>query len=182
MRTHTIIRLLTVALLAVGAVAVASCGGDDEASGGTSAADRDSKVREAALKHARCMREHGVDMPDPTFEGGGGVKQTGPDEGTPRAKVRDAEKACEKYLEEIEPPKLSDEEQREFKEAALANARCMREHGIENFPDPTFGENGRAELRIDKATGVDPDDPDFKEAEKACQETMPQKPSKGSAP
>ena len=45
-------------------------------------------------------------------------------------------------MKEAEPPKLSDEEQEEFKEAALANARCMREHGIENFPDPTFGEDG----------------------------------------
>jgi len=180
MRTHTIIRLLTVALLAAGALAVAACGGGG--SGGTSAADRESKAREALLEHARCMREHGVNMPDPTFEGGGGVKQTGPAEGTSRAKVKEAEKACQKYLDEIEPPNLSDEEQQEFKEAALANARCMREHGIENFPDPTFGEDGRAELRIDKASGIDPNDADFKEAEKACQETMPGKPSQDSAP
>jgi hypothetical protein len=36
-----------------------------------SAADR-QKLEQQALKFARCMRAHGVDMPDPTFGGSGG--------------------------------------------------------------------------------------------------------------
>jgi hypothetical protein len=183
MRTPTIIRVLVAALLTTGALAVAACGGDDTASGANSAADRQREAREAALNYARCMREHGVDMPDPTFEGGG-IRQTGPtkEDNVPRAKVREAENACRKYMDDIEPPKLSEEEQQEFREAALANARCMREHGIENFPDPTFGKNGQAAIRIDKSMGIDPEDPDFKAAEKACQSTMPKPPSEESSP
>ena len=50
----------------------------------------------------------------------------------------------------IKPPELSDEEAAEFKQAALANARCMREHGVEKFPDPTFDENGGAQIRMSK--------------------------------
>ena len=46
------------------------------------------------LAHAECMREHGVDMPDPVFEGGGGVRQRGPDENVPPEKVEAAQKAC----------------------------------------------------------------------------------------
>jgi hypothetical protein len=181
MPNHTIIRVLVVALLAAGAFAVAACGGED-AGGGTgggnaSAADREREAREAALNYARCMREHGVDMPDPTFEEGGTL-QRGPtkEDNLPRSKVREAENACGKYMDEVEPAKLSEEEQQEFREAALANARCMREHGIENFPDPTFGENGEARVRIDRGDGVDPEDSDFREAQEACRETMPKPP------
>jgi hypothetical protein len=182
MRTPTLIRLLVAALLAAGALAVAACGGDDTADGATSGADRESEAREAALNYARCMREHGVDMPDPTFEDGGTL-QRGPtkEDNLPRSKVREAENACRKYMEDVEPPKLSEEQQQEFKEAALAHARCMREHGIENFPDPTFGENGEARIRLDKGDGLDPEDPDFREAQEACRETMP-KPSEESSP
>jgi hypothetical protein len=177
MRTPTIIRLLVAALLAAGVLTVAACGGDNTTGGNASGADRESEAREAALNYAQCMREHGVDMPDPTFEGGG-IRQTGPEEQVPKAKLQDAENACKKYLDSMEPDEPpSEEEQQEFREAALANARCMREHGIENFPDPTFGENGEAEIRINKGSGIDPEDPDFKAAEKACQDTLPQRES-----
>jgi hypothetical protein len=186
MRTHTIIRVLAAGLLAACALAVAACGGENAASGdANSAADRESDARDAQLKYARCMRDHGVEVPDPTFDRGGGVTQVGPDSDDlprDRGKFREAEQACKKYLDAIEPPQLSEEEQQEFKEAALAHSRCMREHGIENFPDPTFGEDGRAELRLEERSGINPDDPDFKEAQKACEDTMPKPPSEESAP
>ena len=190
MRTHTIIRALA-ALLAACALAVAACGGEDPAGGASPSADRESEAREAQLNYARCMRDHGIDMPDPTFEGDRSL-QTGPDpDDTKRGKFREAESACRKYLDDIEAPELSEEQQQEFREAALANARCMREHGIENFPDPTFGENGEAKIRLDRGRGLDPEDPDFREAMEACEDTMPklddddpgqQGPSEESAP
>jgi hypothetical protein len=184
LRTHSIIRPLAAALLAACALAVAACGGEDPAGSANSAADRESEAREAQLKYARCMREHGVDMPDPVFQSGGGVTQTGPadEDDMKRPKFREAEQACKKYLEAIEAPELSEEESEEFREAALANARCMREHGIENFPDPTFTKDGAAELMIDKGSGIDPEDPEFKAAEKACRDTMPKQLSGESAP
>jgi hypothetical protein len=177
MRIHTIIRPLAAALLAACALAVAACGGEDPAGGTSPSADRESEAREAQLNYARCMRDHGVDMPDPTFESDGRSLQTGPDpediDDLKRGKFREAEQACKKYLEAIEPPELSEEQQQEFRDAALANARCMREHGIENFPDPTFGENGEAKIRLDRGRGLDPQDPDFREAMEACEDTMP---------
>jgi hypothetical protein len=175
MRTHTIIRLLAAALLAAGALAVASCGGDDEAA--ATSADRERESREAGLKFAQCMRENGVDMPDPSSSGGRQAFRVGPGEDTTPEEFEEANKACRKYMEDVEPPERSEEQQQEFKEAALANARCMREHGIENFPDPTFGGNGEAQIRIGKGSGIDPDDPDFKEAQEACADLMPEGPS-----
>jgi hypothetical protein len=169
----------TAAVLALAlTLVVTACGGS---SGTKSAAERESDARDAALKFAQCMREHGVDMPDPTFEPGGGITQRGSIEGG-TAKLREAEQACQKYLEESEPAELSEEEQEEFREAALAHSRCMREHGIENYPDPTTDADGTAELRIDKSSGIDPQSSEFKAAEEACQDKLPERPSGESAP
>jgi hypothetical protein len=60
---------------------------------------------------------------------------------------------------------MSEADQQRFKDAALAHARCMREHGLD-FPDPQFSEGGGATMRL--GGGVNPEDPKFKAAEKAC--------------
>lgn len=54
-------------------------------------------MKEAALAFAKCMRAHGVDMPDPVFSGDGRVSQqlTGnPNE----AKFQAAQKACQSKM------------------------------------------------------------------------------------
>ena len=144
------------------ALAFAACGADDPA--GETAADPEQDRRDAALAYAQCMREEGVDMPDPEV-GEGGLKLVGPKGVTPE-KMRAADGACRKHLEAIKPPEASEEEQAEFREEALAHAQCMREHGID-MPDPTFGENGEARMRIGPGSGVDPESAKFKEAEEA---------------
>ena len=172
MRIHSIIRVLAPTMLAAGALTVGACGGGEPASGSGGKSDRE-EARNAALEYAQCMREHGVDMPDPQFQGGG-IMQRGPDEHTPRATVEKAEDACKEIREAMEPSEPpSEEEQQEMKDAALAHARCMREHGIENFPDPVFEADGGIQIRLDKRSGVDPEDEDFKKAQEACQGEMP---------
>ncbi len=157
---------------------IAACGGDEEEPASAASPKTDEqKMRDAQLKFSQCMRENGVDMPDPSSSGGRQAFRVGPGEDTTPEEFEEANKACRKYMEDVEPPERSEEQQQEFKEAALANARCMREHGIENFPDPTFGENGGAQIRIGKGSGIDPDDPDFKEAQEACADLMPEGPS-----
>ena len=180
MRTHTAIRLLTAALLAAGALSLAACGADDDPA--ATAADRENAAREAGLRHAQCMRENGVDMPDPEANGGRQMFKVGPGEESSPEEFEAAQEACSKHMEGVEPPELSDEQLQEHKDAALAHSRCMRENGVEDFPDPTFDEDGGTQIRLSKGSGIDPDDPDFREAEEACQDTMPTKPSAGSAP
>jgi hypothetical protein len=172
MRTHSIIRLLAATALTAGSLALVACGGEPEASGSGAKNDRE-EARDAALDYAKCMREHGVDMPDPQFQGGG-IMQRGPDEKTPRATVEKAQEACKEIQERMEPSEPpSEAEQKEMKDAALAHARCMRDHGIKNFPDPTFSADGGMTVRIGKGSGIDPNDEDFKEAQEACQKLMP---------
>ena len=48
-------------------------------------------------------------------------------------------------------------------------ARCMRSHGVPNFPDPQFatGPNGGLGVKIGGA-GIDPSSPAFQAASKEC--------------
>ena len=86
--------------------------------------------------------------------------------------MRKAEKACAKYREAIKPPEMSDEDKEKFRKAALEHSRCMREHGID-MPDPQFDEDGGAQIRIGRGSGIDIDDPKFRKAQEACEDTMP---------
>ncbi len=57
----------------------------------------------------------------------------------------------------------------------LAYSRCMRSHGVANFPDPDS--QGRilitSGVSNGKKTGVDVNSPQFKTAQKACQSLQP---------
>jgi hypothetical protein len=176
------------------AVVLAACGGSSgEGAEVASATDGDKVTsttkktdpRQAHLDFARCMREHGVDMPDPTFdddgnvqlevrEGGGEVEQAGEVDGT----FRDAEKACRHHLAGVMGDGPDGKPDAEMQDKALRFARCMRENGVTNFPDPDFSENGMVRIGGD---GIDPSSPTTREAHKRCQSILGPPPSGGSA-
>jgi hypothetical protein len=163
MRPMATRRILSLVLpIAATSLALAACGGSESTAG---SGDDRAQFREAALKFAECMRRNGVDVPDPSPGGNGGVLMVAPRSGADQPAFRRAEEECRKHMEDVRPPELSEEEQREFRERALKHARCMREHGID-MPDPTFGEGGSVQMKLDG--GVDPRDPAFQEAQKAC--------------
>jgi hypothetical protein len=155
------IHLLALPLAAASVALTACSGGDDSTAAG--GGDR-TQFREAALEFAECMRKQGVDMPDPQ-PGGGLVLRAGPETGNDPETVERAQEACRKHLEDVRPPELSEEDQREFREQALKHARCMREHGID-IPDPTFGDGNRVQQRLPE--GIEPGDPRLREAQEAC--------------
>src|SRR5690348_532327 len=114
-------------LVALAATAtLAGCGADEKPGSGTGT--QEAANRKAMLDYAQCMRDNGVDMPDPQFSGGR-VTQKMKAPSNPET-MRTAEKACAKYRAQIKAPEMSDADKEEFKKAALENARCMREHGI----------------------------------------------------
>ena len=152
-----------------------ACGAEEDPSKPASAQTQEAKNRKAMLDLARCMRANGVDMPDPEFNGGRVTQRM---KGGNPDKMRAAEKACEKYRSQIKAPEMSAADKEEFKKAALANARCMREHGID-FPDPVFDPNGGARVKIDKR--LNPEGAKFQAAQKACEKTMPKGPSTSTA-
>jgi hypothetical protein len=162
-------RILCLLAPALAALALAACGGGEDPAPAGDSANRsgpDEKTKQAMLDFARCMRQHGIDTPDPKFDGSGGVMmRSHVEEGTTPEQVKAAQQACAKYQKQIKPPAMSKAQQEKFKQQALANARCMRAHGID-MPDPQFGPNGEVRQRI--GGKVEPTDPKFQAAQKAC--------------
>jgi hypothetical protein len=133
----------------------------------TDAAAKDPQQR--ALDFARCMRAHGVDMPDPEVDDQGRIKVRigagGPGGAGKRPdpkKLEAAQKACGSLIGGGDGDRQIDPAERD---AMVAFARCMREHGID-MPDPTG--NGLTVRRDSDGGGPDPDSEEFKAAEQAC--------------
>ena len=150
--------------------------GQDVSDSGTS----DKDPEEAMLDFARCMREHGIDMPDPQVNGTGGgagsVKaaaaiRIGGD--VDREKMGEADEACRPLLGDAGPLReVSPEERQEMQDKAIEHSRCMREHGID-MPDPVFDSaGGGAMVKIDAGAkgAIDFDSEEFQEAAEACGE------------
>jgi hypothetical protein len=171
--------LLAVGLLAAGCgSSVADLGGD----GGSAAAaigsdgSEPNRPEESMLAFAQCMREHGVDMPDPQFkEGGRGFMavEIDPEDGD----FREAEKACKHLMagavaeaRDVDPERMKEMEQR-----MLAFAECMRGQGID-FPDPQIERGGGGGFLFGgpgQDLPVDPEGREFQEAEEACRGELP---------
>jgi hypothetical protein len=163
---------LILTTLAAGAL-LAACGDAGDTSSGKSSPE------EAQLAFAKCMREHGVDMPDPKPAAGGGPSRVEfrarAGEGGPR-RFDAAQKACQKYMRAA-APELSPEQEQEIRDSALKFARCMRANGVD-MPDPTFEEGGGVLIRIgEPGKGPDPAaNPRFRAAQKKCERLMPEPP------
>ncbi|WP_141577876.1 hypothetical protein [Actinomadura sp. WMMA1423] len=163
------LRILAALPLAA-ALVLTGCGSDDKgdtvASANGGAKQGDAKPggdqlspEERGVKFAQCMREHGVDMEDPKPGEGARIKVKGN-----KAVVDKAMEACRQYspMENrtgAPDPKMQ-ERAREF-------AKCMRENGVENFPDPDPNQPG---IRIDKKTVGD--DPDLETAQQKCEKVL----------
>jgi hypothetical protein len=131
--------------------------GDDSGDGG-GATDgerpmNDPEMQDAMLEYAECMREHGVDMPDPEFSDDGGVRiSAGPADGEPGSgpseeEFEAADEACQPIIEDVMPDtEIDPEQQAEMQDHLVEVAECMREKGYD-MPDPEVDENGRVTMR-----------------------------------
>ncbi len=117
------------------------------------------------------MREHGVDMPDPQVGSNGEMSFSigaGPGK-LDRSKVQEAQEACQDLMPTgLGKPGDIPQEQRD---AMLAFAQCMREHGID-MPDPQFETGGMVMIGGPGEDGdgpkFDPQSEEFQAAEDAC--------------
>jgi hypothetical protein len=113
------------------------------------------------VKYSDCMRSHGVlNFPDPAPGGGFPLRTSGIDQQSPA--FLSAQHACASQQPRgtSQPPPISAAQQA----GMVANARCIREHGVPNFPDPTFGPGGEgAGVAFANASS-----PAFQKAVKTC--------------
>jgi hypothetical protein len=118
----------------------------------------------AMLAYSHCMRDHGIwDFPDP--DANGGIDMSGSDLDPDSPQFQAAQEACKSLL----PARSTD--QSDTYEQALRFAKCMRDHGISDFPDPEA--NGEIGIQIEPGTDLDPNNPQFKAAAHACQSLLP---------
>jgi hypothetical protein len=137
-------------------------------------ADAPTDPEEAMLAFTECMRDHGIDMPDPQkantstggAKGGGAVIAVDGDPNDPTFKK--ANEACEPLMANVRS-ELDDDPERlaEMKQQMLDFAQCMRDQGID-MPDPTFDENGRVKINMAPGEEVERDTDAFNAAAEAC--------------
>ena len=156
---------LSIALIAVSCgLAIAACGasGTPSSAAGTAGGGGPSHYA-AFLKFSTCMRSRGVtDFPDPSPSGGLRISSSsGINPQSPA--FQSAQSACRKLLPGGGPPSTVPEAKRK---AMIANAQCVRTHGVPNYPDPSFPAGGG--IRVEIGPGVNPQSPAFQNAQKAC--------------
>jgi hypothetical protein len=216
-----------VAVLALAGL-LAACGSDgsdgDDSGDVASVSDDDSNEQaqgddqaddeQELLDWVECMRDEGIDLPDPTRDSDGNLVLDGPgislgggeSGGTSSDEADEGDEGDEPSIDPEEmdaameacgdPPALgpndiSEEDRQEMEENALEFAECMRDEGIEDFPDPDFSDMGPGgepqERSSDDDEGdddggpqvflgpfgeIDMDDPEVAAAFEACQDLL----------
>ncbi len=180
---------------------------DEQAQG-----DSDADAEDELLDWVECMRDEGIDIADPTRDSDGNLVIEGPgirlgvgdpegsassdesDDGDERAiDPEDMDAAMEACGQPpaLGPNDMSDEDRRAMEEDALAFAECMRDEGIEDFPDPDFsnmgpggepqqrrsdddggGDDGGPQVFLGPFGEIDMDDPEVAAAFEACQDLL----------
>jgi hypothetical protein len=123
-----------------------------------------------AVSFARCMRTHRVpNWPDPSSAGAfDKSKLTTEQLGAGPSQVQSAQTACQHLLPNGgRGPNAAQLQQ--SKAQGLAFARCMRSHGVSNFPDP--GSDGR--IPDPASVGLDQGSPKFQAGNQACGKYRP---------
>jgi hypothetical protein len=127
-------RLRAFAALALVALTGAGCGAT-AASGG----HKTTTPRAKAMKFSACMRENGVrEFPDPDAAGELTIDAiaNGTSLDIDSAAFKQALSTCK----DLEPPGFTGRKRSPSQqERALRFAQCIRDHGVEDFPDPTPG-------------------------------------------
>jgi hypothetical protein len=170
--TRTRIGLVLGLLLAL-ALAVAACGGGDGRSNGvaslggkatatTSPGGSGKAKQQRALAFARCMRQHGINMPGPNPDIDWGQEGQAPGWDA-------AWQACRQLLPPSDLPQSSPPRAQELGQLR-AFAVCMRAHGIDmSDPDPKTGNMTTGSVTRDQ----EQNDPAFEAAEAACRDKLP---------
>jgi hypothetical protein len=129
----------------------------------------------SAVGYAQCMRSHGVpEYPDPNSSGEL-PKITPANEtqlGVSDSRFNAAASACQDLWPYQEPPPAF---QRQELTDALKFARCMRSHGVPNWPDPsTDPDSGRVRFVISVSEdGFVPQSPPILAKARQCERGVP---------
>jgi hypothetical protein len=173
-------------------VLLAACSGSSPSAGSPGSQATGSSFYQDALAYSECMRTHGIaDFPDPNSNGkfigrsadrnGSVVSSTvnGVPVDTSSPQFVAANKTCEKLLPN--GGQMTSAQLAQALQTALKFSRCMRAHGVANFPDPTVsdgqvtftnsstGQGSGSGTSGNGSGGLSPGSPQFQAAVRACQ-------------
>ncbi len=160
------------AIAVVLGVGLTACGSSSSST--TNAAATSSARYQARLNLAKCFRAHGLNVPDPSSNGGpaggGGIFRTLRQYS--QAQVQSASQACRQYFAQAFPnANLSPQQRAQAQQQLVKFAQCMRSHGV-NIPDPQFNSGGGFGFR-QAFRSIDRNSPAFQSALQACQSLRP---------
>jgi hypothetical protein len=134
--------------------------------------------QEQSLKWTQCMRDHGVNLPDPDSNSGGGIsgQSRKPEVPAPEdPKMKAAIEACRSLMPNGGAPPNVDPAQLE---QIRQWAQCMRDHGAD-VPDPDPNGGGGFSSQSPQAGQATPHPTKMKGAIDACKDKVPDMPIRG---
>jgi hypothetical protein len=160
MRSRRPLILISVVGAAAFALLAAGCGGGGSGSPGvatvgSSTATTATTRAESLVAYSRCMRSHGVPgFPDPDRRGGIAKLQVVDARQRNPSRFDAADGACHHLLpnESLATPETAQQRRTQLADE-LSFARCMRSHGVTNFPDPST--QGGLTVEMVQAQGID---------------------------
>jgi hypothetical protein len=168
-------------LIAALGVALTACGSSSPSttnasagSGGSSTTSSSTRYQ-ARLNLAKCLRAHGVNVSDPSPNGGlpGGGETLRTLQSNPN--FQSAIKACAQYQRQAFPlGNLSPAQRAQFQQALVKFAQCMRAHNV-NVPDPTTSAGGGFRI-FRQVPSSERNSPAFRSAAQACSSNLPFRP------
>lgn len=129
-------------------------------------------TEEALLAFTACMRENGVEMPDPEVDSEGnvslGFRQAAQTGGLSRQALQAGFEACGDLIEGV-AQQFARPDLTEVEDQLLAFAQCMRDQGVDmDDPDLNAAPGGGGPFG-----GIDREDPDFQAAAGECEDFLP---------
>jgi hypothetical protein len=120
--------------------------------------------QDALVKWAACMRQNGVAVSDPGTTTGPLIPQGGVNTQT----LQRAQQSCRSYLQAAGGDQDGTDGAATL-DKFLELAKCMREHGVQDFPDPVLDETGGVTFK----GKIDRKAPHYQEAADACKSKLP---------
>lgn len=146
-------------------------------------ADAELDSEDAILAFTECLRDEGLDVPDPEFDDDGNLRlrslfEAGEAANIDREEMREGFDACSEYLEGI-AQQFDRSDRAEMEDLLYVYASCMRDNGYD-MADPDFdiervpgagggAGDGSGGVGGGPFAGIDFSDPDFVTANAACE-------------
>lgn len=175
-RPRALAAVALTAALALGLTACGSSSAPSTASASTAAGSgaSSSSAYQARLNFAKCMRSHGVNVPDPSANGGPAAGAGGGLFRQLRSNpnFQSASQACAQYRRRAFGfANITPAQRAQLQQDLVKFAQCMRAHNID-VPDPTSSGGGGFRI-FRQIPSSERNSPQFRSAVQACSTNLP---------